>query len=198
MKNKKKTKSKSILLVISFVLVAVFIIWITFKNVKEPTPDLNCEQSDIVDVRVEAFDREYINSPVKDFYIDEKRISVFYWDKICRDLLNVRLNETLIKSKNLWLDARSWYQTDEVELFCKYNIYWGEEGDFYGKTLESGEEFFNTTDVLIAQEKRPLKYNESLIHAEWREDIGDTRLVNNNPDYDVILKLKLNQTIEVC
>lgn len=198
MKNKKNNTWKWILGAI-IILVFLFVVFKVIPDIKEEKTQLNCEDTYFTKMRLDPFDYEYLNYQVVDFYVDEKEISPFYWNKICYDLLKVRLNETLSKSENLWLDTRyNYYHEEEVELECNYAIYWGEEGDFYGRDIESGVEFFGSEEVILAQANRPLKYNESLITTKWREEFMETRIVNDNPDYSVIVNLELNETIEVC
>lgn len=154
----------------------------------------------IIDMYLDSYDWEYIDEEIIDFYIDEKGISVFYWDKICRDLLTERLKPELSKSDNLWLDAYlNWFNEEDYEIFCNYRIIWGgENSPNYGGTIDSDKIFFNTGEILLAQEKRPLYFNESLVIVEYREEIDTTSIENDNSDFYVILKLKLNKSIEIC
>jgi len=187
-----------ILAILGVFLVGYFIYDSFISN---PNSQENCEETYYIEYGLEPFDREYLKDFVEDWYVDKKAVAPFYWDKLCRDLLDVRLNETLSKSENLWLDTYSYFFDDDTELECKYKIYWGEEGDFYGRSIENGKEFFSTEEILLAQENRPLKYNESLINIEWGDRFDgefETRLENNNPDYFVVLKLKLNESRMEC
>ena len=196
--NKKKNNSWKWILGVILFLAFIFFLWKVIPHSTEET-QLNCEDTYFMKMGLEPFDSEYLDYHVVDFYVDKKEISPFYWNKICYDLLKVRLNDTLSKSENLWLDTRyNYYHEEEVELECNYAIYWGEEGDFYGRDIESGIEFFSSEDVILAQSKRPLKYNESLITTQWREEFLETRIINDNPDYFVVVNLELNETIEVC
>lgn len=201
MKNTKQQKKRLFLLysTVGIILLALLFFKVIPDLQEDSTSSCRWEESYIMKVNLYPFDWEYIDYKVNDFYIDEKRVSEFYWSKLCRDLLKVRLNETLSKSENLWLDIDwIWFEEHDIELLCDYDIYWGEEGDFYGRSIEYGKEYFSTEELLLAQEKRPLRYNESRVTVTWREELQQTRLMNDNPDYYIVLKLKLNESIEVC
>lgn len=201
MKNKKEKEAKKNLWVwiIGFIFIATlfYFLFITLPHAQQ-IPELVCEETYFIKIGLEPFEGEYIKGVVVDYYIDEKVIHHFYWDKLCEDLLKVRLNETLSKSDNFWLNSYADYFEKEIQLECNYNIKWGEIGDFYGREVESGREIFRTEELLLAQLNRPLKYNESLINIEWRELMELTRIKNNNPDYLIVLNIKLNESIMEC
>ncbi len=197
----KKEKSSKLKWAVGIVVILGFAyLLITFiQDIRNVPPPLDCEESRFMKIGVESFGLEHIDEKVNDYYVHEKQISRFYWDKLCRDLLNIKLNETLSKSENLWLYiSDTWYYDKKIELDCRYRVYWGAEGDFYGREIEYGGEFFGAEEVILAQEKRPLRYNESLIYVYRTEEFEETRVANDNPDYDVVLNLDLNESIEVC
>ena len=152
-----------------------------------------CEHSNFYNVDVGALDYEDINDKVVDYYVEEKKLSEFYYDKICRDILEVRLNETLSKNPNFWMSVYSYYY-GYSELRCEYQIYWGERGDFYGNQIEVDDIRINKTDFLLATENRPPKFNESLVIADWDDEIHETKIRNDNPDYNILVNVKINET----
>jgi hypothetical protein len=193
--------NKTIFILVGIIVLCAGIIFVA-SNSGEPEYSAQCYQKDFIDVYLHNFDRQELEEQVIDFYVDDKEISTFYWDKICYDLLKIRLNETLYKSGNLWLyNSNSYFYDDDIELSCNYKIFWGEDGPFYNRAIESNQEFFSSEEVILAQEKRPLIYNESLITTEWREVIpglNNTIIKNENSDFNVVVRLMLNGTTEVC
>ena len=202
MRNKKGISAiVATVLIILITVAAVTIIWSAIipmiqKQLNEQEANYQescCKQSNFYVVKVEALYDEDINDKVIDYYIEEKTLSEFYYDKICRDILEVRLNETLAKNPNFWMDIRSWYYGDSV-LFCEYHIYWGERGDFYGNLVEDNDTRINQTDFLLATSNRPPKFNSSLVTLDWDEDMHETKIRNDNPDYNILVNVKINET----
>lgn len=163
-----------------------------------------CSDSSILKIELDAYDRYEVSGAVEDYYVDEKKLSTYYWDSICEDLLEIELEEDLNKSKNLRLSAggqlsKMYIDNKEREtLYCEFHMFWDGEGDSYMNELDYGFRYFELIDILPAKEKRPAKYNESLISAEWREDFKGTRIRNDNRDYKVKVNLLLNESEWRC
>ena len=194
---KKKKRNKNVYGTIIKLLMCICFIgltWMVVKNVYGTEQEI-CEETYIMEFGLDYNDWKTIDEEVVDYYVEEKIISSYYWNKLCRDLLKVELNETLSKSDDLWFDSHSWFDFQGSKLECIYYIHWGEEWDFKERVVEKGVEYFNQEEILLAQEKRPLKYNKSLISVEYDGEFKETILENNNLDYIVILNLKLNESI---
>ncbi len=194
MKNKGMSAVVTTLIIILLVIVALGIVFVVLKNVIKSEQE-TCEETYIMELTLDSFDWKTIDERVVDYYVIDKLVAPYYWDKLCMDLLEIGLNEILSQSDNLWLDTHSLFYYDSFKLDCDYEIYWEEEGEFYGVMAEEGWRNFNTEEILLAQEKRLLEYNKSLISVYWEEEFEQTILINDNLDYAVILNLKLNESV---
>lgn len=192
-----KTKNITRILYVIFCIVIVSLVWNLYSN-HQNIQVQTCEKSDIMKISVEAWDMEYIPEMMIDYYVESISLNYFYWDRICDDLLEVRLNETLNKSDNFRLHSFGNFIKENNELYCNYGIYWDSVDDYYGKAIKEGIEYFNSVDIVLAQQNRQPKFNKSLISVEWDEDWQETKIRNVNADYDVVLVLKLNNSWVGC
>lgn len=204
-------KKKYIVLVGFIFMISLFsIIFSTIdKNNNEPiVSQITCSHSYISSLRLNSFDREEFDSKVIDFYIDDTFLSNYYFDKLCDYLIVYRINDTLSKSDNFYYETRSINNpaNDGLDygLNCEYRIQWNSPYEHsYENTamIDSGEEFFNASNLALAIENHLPKFNKTDIKIDyynWSDNYETSRIINNNPDFDVLLQVRFDKEIKVC
>jgi hypothetical protein len=161
----------------------------------------SCDNTDIMKIQLHTLDSEYIDYKVVDFYVEDIEISKLYDYEVCRELLNVELNNTLSKNKNLSFyiyDVLYYtiYNDMSKEIECYYKIYFGEFDD--DSVVDTNYISFDEENFKYEREQRVPKFNESFITIEEVYGGEFTRIKNKDMYHNVVVVLKLSEKIEVC